>query len=410
MRLRETNMMMKTPHPQHQQRGFSMIEALVALLVMSFGMLALAGMQASVSYGGDMAKQRGEAMRLAQERIEQMRSYTGVSTGTINWNGIDALTDGSGATLLPNTNATYTVTSSMAGADTDPARAAQVSVTWTDRAGVAQTLTMSTVIARNDPKDTGFLLSPLPSTATLRRPFDRNIDIPVRSISLGNGSSSYQLSANFALIFNDASGNVVQICDPGVANATAAQILASSCTTTTGYILSGFLSRDSNSLGWPTGVNFSGITRTDAASQGIRCDMSLAVSQATGATLDSMYYLCVVPVVAPSASVPASWSGTFRFGGVSTSSNYIVCRYQYTDGDSDANDRNVQPYVNVQDALDQQNYRLATHNSGSSSSLSGSTSACPSAMTVSGVSTGVVHQDCRSANSARATECPAVSP
>ena len=85
---------MRTRHRQLKQRGFSLIEALIALLVMAFGMLALAGMQASVSYGGDMAKQRGEAMRLAQERIEQMRSYTGLSTGAINWNGIDALADG----------------------------------------------------------------------------------------------------------------------------------------------------------------------------------------------------------------------------------------------------------------------------------------------------------------------------
>jgi Tfp pilus assembly protein PilV len=401
-------MMIRTRHPQHKQRGFSMIEALIALLVMSFGMLALAGMQASVSYGGDMAKQRGEAMRLAQERIEQMRSYTGVSTGTINWNGIDAVANGTEAGLLLNTNATYTVTSSMAGADADPARAAQVSVAWTDRAGVAQTLTMSTVIARNDPKDTGFLLSPMPSTAALRRPFNRSLDIPIRSISLSGGRSSYQLSANFALIFNDASGNVVQICDPGVANATAEADILRNCVETTGYIISGYLSRSSNSLTWPTGMNFASVVRTDPGSQGIRCDISAAVNQATGTTLDTRLYLCVIPVATPSSGA-ANWSGTWRFGSVSTSSDYIVCRYQYTSASSNANDRNVQPYVDVQETLDQQNYLLTTNNSNSSSSLAGTTSAC-SAATVSGTSTGVVHQDCRSANSARATECPAVSP
>ena len=157
-------------------------------------------------------------------------------------------------------------------------------------------------------------------------------------------------------------------------------------------------------------INYAGITRNDAASTAIRCNMSLAVSQATGATLDSMYYLCVVPVVAPSASVAANWSGTLRFGGVNTTGQHVVCRYQYIDADSDANERNVQPYVSVQQTLDQQNYLLTTHNSGSSSSMAGSTSACPSDMTVSGISTGVLHQDCRSANGTKATECPAVSP
>ena len=395
---------MRTRHPQFKQRGFSLIEAMIALLVMAFGMLALAGMHASISYGGDMAKQRGEAMRLAQERIEQMRSYTGLTTGAINWNGIDGLADGSATT-----NATYTVTSSMAGTDADPARAAEVRVSWADRAGVAQTLTMSTVIARTDPNDTAFLLSPMPTSASLRRPFDRSLDIPIRSISLGNGSSSYQLSANFALIFNDASGNVVQICNPGVANASASQILASSCVTTTGYIISGYLSRSSNGLNWPSGMNFASIVRTEPGSEGIRCDISAAVDQTTGATLGTMFYLCVIPVATPTSG-SANWSGTWRFGGVSTSNNYIVCRYEYTNSSSSANDRNVQPYVNVQEALDQQNYLLTTSSSNSSSSLAGSTSVCPSSMTVSGVSRGVVHQDCRSANAARATECPAASP
>lgn len=395
---------MKTRYPQAGQRGFSMIEALVALLVMAFGLLALAGMQASVSYGGDMAKQRGEAMRLAQERIEQMRSYTGLSSGAINWDGIDALADGS-----TSTNTTYTVTSSMSGADADAARAAQVRVSWADRAGVVQTLTMSTVIARTDPKDVAFLLSPMPRNASLRRPFDRSLDIPVRAISLGNGSSSYQLSPTFAVIFNDASGNVVQLCNPGVANATAAQILASACVTTTGHIISGYVSRTANGLNWPTGMNFASIVRTEPGAQPMRCDISPAVDLTNGATLGSMFYLCVVPLAAPASGEPR-WSGTWRLGGIPTTSNLIVCRYQYTAANATANDRNVQPYVNVQKTLDQQNYLLATTNSNTGSSLAGSTSICPSSMTVAGVSTGVVHQDCRSNNPQRATECPAASP
>ena len=45
------------------QRGISLVEALVAMLVMSFGMLAIVGLQATLRLNADVAKQRAEAVR-----------------------------------------------------------------------------------------------------------------------------------------------------------------------------------------------------------------------------------------------------------------------------------------------------------------------------------------------------------
>jgi Tfp pilus assembly protein PilV len=385
------------------QGGFSLIEALVALVVMAFGMLALAGLQLTLSRSGDLAKQRIEAMRLAQARIESMRAFTGISSGAVNWNGLDAI-----ANQTVTTNATYTVASTVAGLDTDALRPVQVTVTWTDRASEQHSIAMSTVLAQTDPRDIGYLGSPLPANRPLRRPKNRDINIPYPAVDLANGTSAYQVSPTYVIVFSNLNANVVQICNPNQANATAAQILASTCTTVTGYVVAGYLQVPSGT--WTTlGMNTDGISRNTAGAQSIRCGFGDAVDQnsSTGTLIANYkYYICVVPV-----DTPFLWGGTVRVGAVPTNSNYIVCRYEYLQTTVDANERNIQPYVDVGKSLDEQNYLLATTNSNTNGSLAGNTSVCPSSMNLAGVSRGVVHQDCRgSTNGNAATECPAVTP
>jgi type IV pilus modification protein PilV len=385
------------------QRGFSLLEALVAMVVMAFGMLALAGMQLSISRSGDLAKQRVEAMRLAQARIERMRAFTGISTGTVNWNALDAI-----GNETVTTNATYTVASTMTGVDTDAMRPVNVLVSWTDRSGATQTVAMSTVISQSDPRDIGYLGTPLPANRPLRRPKNRDINIPYPAIDLANGTSAYQVSPTYVIIFSNLNANVVQLCNPNLANATAAQILASTCTTVNGYIVAGYLSVPSGT--WTAlGMNHSGLSRNTAGSEAIRCGFGDAVDQnsSTSATIAGYkYYICVVPL-----NTPLLWGGTMRLGGVPTNSNYVVCRFEYLQTNIDTNERNVQPYVNVGKSLDEQNYLLTTTSVTTNGSIAGTTAACPSSMNLAGVSRGVVHQDCRgSRNTNAGTECPAVSP
>jgi type IV pilus modification protein PilV len=407
------------------QAGMSLLEALVALVVMSFGMLALAAMQLNLSRNADVAKQRTEAMRLAQERVENMRSFTGISSGAVNWNGLDSL----GRTFaFANTNATFAIDSSMSGADTDPMRAATVTVRWLDRAGdnsqingVAadgvtafnfnQQVTLSTIISQTDPRDLGIVGNPLPLNRPLRRPKNRNINIPIPAVYLGVDTSATQFDANYAVIFSNLTANVVQICDPNQANATAAQINAAiasgtACVSYNGYVVAGYVGRTGNSITWPTGINHSGLTRNSdppaGAFSGIRCLYGDATDQNNPGTVITSnsgykYYICVIPL-----ATPFTWAGTVRLGGVPTNGNYIVCRYQYTQTTVTVNERNIQPYVGVDMSLDEQNYLVTTSN----------TATCPTSMTLAGVSTGVLHQDCRSSNSpgALATACPAASP
>ena len=377
------------------QRGFTLIEALISLVVMAFGMLALSGMQLSLSRNADVAKQRTEAMRLAQARIEEMRSFTGISTGTINWNGLDST-----ANTTTVTNTTYTVASTMSGVNTDTMRPVNVQVSWSDRTGAAQSVNIASVISQTDPRDPGFIGNPLPLNKPLKRPKNRDINIPIPAIDLGNGTSSYQFSNTYAVVFSNINGSVVETCNPGKTVLVLADL--GTCVTFTGYILAGYINTTVTTV--PTGVNTSGLSlNSPHATQTINCQFGNATDQNNGATIANYkYYLCVIPL-----SGNLLWSGTFRLGGVPTTGSYVVCRFQYTQTAVTANERNSQPYLNVDTSMDEQNYLITTNNSNSASTLvGGNNSACPSSMTVAGVSTGVVHQDCRSANSARATECP----
>jgi Tfp pilus assembly protein PilV len=403
-------------HLRRRQSGFALMEAMIALLVMAFGILAISGMQVSLSRNADMAKQRTEAMRLAQRKIDEYRSFTSIAVAaghTIVW---DTLPASASETVV--TNASYTVATALAGATADAMRPLRVQVSWIDRANQAQAITLSTVLAKNDPLDIGDIVNPLPLNAPLKRPKNRNINIPIPALDLGSGRSATQFSPDYVIVYSNVDAGVVKICDPVTATSTAtvSEINAAvagtsgSCTDVTGYIVAGYIGRTATSVTWPTGVNHSGITRNTAfAGQGIRCLFSDATDQNTGTLITAdngyKYYLCVVPL-----SAPFLWGGTMRLGGVPTGSNLMVCRYQYTQTDVTSNERNVQPYANVNLSMDEQNYQVVTNTSPAATSFVGSTTACPAAMTVTGVSIGVVHQDCRSANASRATECPASSP
>lgn len=375
-------MMRSSETLSRRQRGFTLIEALIALGITAFGLLALAGMQLMLARNADIARQRGEATRLAEQQIETMRSYTTIATtsGQLAWDDL-----ASSPTATPETiaggNATFTRTWTLSGAATDAMRRVSVTLSWVDRANVTQTVTLNSVIAQTDPADIGALGFPLPGGTTLKRPMNRSLNIPVPAISLGDGRSLSTFS-NFAVIFSNDTGYVVQRCD---ADATAADL--SSCTSYDAYIVAGYVSKTMSSFPSTLGISAASLSGYDT-SRSVECSFATAHDQTTDALLpDYKYYLCVVPVTSH-----GTWSGTMRLSGMASGTNYLVCRMQFpASTGTDANARNVQPYANVDTSIDNQNYIITTSGS------------CP---TVSGLTT-TLHQTCTSSNTTRTSDCPA---
>jgi Tfp pilus assembly protein PilV len=374
-----------------RQAGFTLLEALIALLITAFGMLGLAGMQMMMSRNADVAKQRSEATRLAEQQIETMRGYTQIqsATGVFAWNDLA----GSTQTVTPTgSNTAYTVTSELSGTISDTMRVLKVTVSWRDRSNELNDLKLNTVIAQLDPARSGGLGFPLPANTNLRRPMDRSLNIPFPARDIGNGTSVYSLS-NFAIVFSNDSGYVVKRCDAVDIDDVESEEDLDNCSDFNAYIVAGYVSKTMSSF--PASLD---INETDMAARltgdesGIECSMQTAENQNTGATIsDYKYYLCVIPV-----ATEGTWSGRIHLSGMNSGTDYLVCRFQYADTDYiDDNQRNLQPYSGVNQSLDNQNYVITTSNN------------CP---TVSGLAT-VEHQNCRSsnpnANAARATDCPA---
>ena len=58
-----------------RQRGVALLEALIAFLVLSIGLLALSRLQTHLRTNADAARERSEAVRLAQTDIESLRVF-----------------------------------------------------------------------------------------------------------------------------------------------------------------------------------------------------------------------------------------------------------------------------------------------------------------------------------------------
>lgn len=111
------------------QRGFSLIEAMVTVLILSIGLIGVTKMQLSIALNTQLARQRGEAVLLAKSKIEGFRA-----TGTCT-----AATD---AAVTPTQGSTsYTLTTSCSS--TVPPTVS-VTVRWTDSRGASNNVALNT--------------------------------------------------------------------------------------------------------------------------------------------------------------------------------------------------------------------------------------------------------------------------
>jgi type IV pilus modification protein PilV len=239
--------------PSNRQSGFALIEALVALLVVAFGLMAIASFQYTLSGASDVAKQRTEATRIAQREMDRLRSFaqrqTDGNTSDSRYTYVDDLVSmGTPQTVTGvTTNTTYTMNRTVtvptpAPSSGDRFRWVNIAVSWLDRAGQTQSVALNSAISDGDPSDLG-TLGVQRRVGSLLRPKNRNINVPYPAVNLAGG----QLSAfmpppgNVTYIFNNATGNIVQSCTGITTLVEGMAVPTTGCTGINAYLLSGYV-------------------------------------------------------------------------------------------------------------------------------------------------------------------------
>lgn len=212
------------------RRGVSLVEALVALAVMAFGMLALVGVQATMRLNSDVAKQRGEATRIATEEIERLRGFRTIAVvaNEAAYASYDGMASGTPAYAAAGGigNTTYTITRTVVTAAGLPHKSIAVRVSWTDRSNQEQSVTLETAISGTDPALAG-LLSVLPTASATNQRSGRDASIPPVAVDVGNGSSAFKPfdTGTVAWVFNNLTGLITSRCT-GIATSQASITLS----------------------------------------------------------------------------------------------------------------------------------------------------------------------------------------
>lgn len=355
--------------PRHAQRGIGMLEALIALLVLSLGMLTVSRLQTHLRLGSDIARQRAEAVRLGQEDLETMRAYSvlAASGAARSYAEITSASTDVNASTGYATNTRYTVSRQVAAANALAAKSAAVTVNWTDRSGEPQRIVLNSVIAANDPAYSG-ALGIAPVGVHARGAFARSSRVPSSARDLGNGSSVFKPTAASAVafVFDNISGRVSARCsgiDPLTATRDLGLAQLTSCSSLSAQLLSGSVRFSQASppdaaravdapLALGIGLGLTGGTYAGAP----ECS-SEAVQTATGDRYVA-YHCLVLPLAngrwsGRSTIVPAGW--TLGNGP----DDHQVCRYTADLDGSGAIDNNHEhpaTYSAVDRSLANQNF------------------------------------------------------
>jgi Tfp pilus assembly protein PilV len=375
-------------------RGVSLVEAMVALAVMAFGMLAVVGVQSTLRLNGDIAKQRSEATRIAQEVLEQSRTFQVIDTadkapGQTAWQEI---VSGTQDITPDNSSATYRVARAVTTYTDPPAKAMRVTVTWNDRAGQPQEVSLSSSIAAAAPALSG-TLGVRPGTAAagpVRRPFKRHPSIPVQARDFGDGRSAFvpPFRSWVVLVFNNVTGLITGICDlaygdNSLSNENILPADVSSCANNTlAQLLSGFVRFHRGTAEPPLTAadveNPAGpalrmrmhitLTSTGHPSGSFCIDNANSESTATG-VLTFTTYFCVVKsnssgrwsgltFIQPQLTIVGDQEIDWQISSATANDNYRVCRYTTASSDTQvvANVDHPRNYNDVNGNLTDQNF------------------------------------------------------
>lgn len=153
-------MLHRNPHTKSD--GFSLIEVLVSLVILSVGLIGMAKFQAAVLKGGSDSQARSEAVTIAQSKLEELKSFSTLAA----YNNIESsaalITEAAnnGNTLefsVAGTSANYNVDWSITENTAPDYLEISVTVAWNDSVGTPQQVSIDSIIGESNPAYSGLI-------------------------------------------------------------------------------------------------------------------------------------------------------------------------------------------------------------------------------------------------------------
>ncbi len=197
--------------PRRNQAGFSLIDALIAAVVLSIGLLALAALQASVTRNAADSRARSQVMAFVEQIVERQRAY-GVSgnfalvplnalwttaevTSAQNAAGVSNLNLAMTATHYDGRTGSFVITTNALPSSAPQYKILRSVATWTDASGQARRLDLASVLSPRviSSSRLPYNVATGGSGSTTSRPVVRTaspVEAGMIPIALGNGSST----------------------------------------------------------------------------------------------------------------------------------------------------------------------------------------------------------------------------
>lgn len=142
--------------------GFSLIEVLVSLVILSVGLIGTAKLQSAVLKNSSDAQARSEATSIAQSKLEELKSYETLEAYNNIQSSADLISDAAdvGNTLefsVAGTSTSYNVDWSLTENTTPDYLEITVTVAWSDSMGAPQQVSIDSIIGGSAPTHSGLI-------------------------------------------------------------------------------------------------------------------------------------------------------------------------------------------------------------------------------------------------------------
>lgn len=125
---------MKSQTESNGESGFTLVEVLIAVTILAFGMLGMAGLQVTSIRGNATAIHKTEASALASDKLESYQNtpYANIPEGTVTETGLGIYTR---------------TTTVVKDAPVNDAKTVRVNVSWQEAS--ARSVTFETIISKS---------------------------------------------------------------------------------------------------------------------------------------------------------------------------------------------------------------------------------------------------------------------